>query len=318
MTTVDATKLLRLADRDIQEHRLWLKSYGVRHENEWEARLRNTPEAAIAEACVRLLITKDLSEIRPPEVPGQGGLDFYCQASLFPHPHFYVECTCFEDSTCSSMTGLPEAVEDWSGGGIVSIAKKFQARAFLTLMSRSCNRPPIESHEHSHTQSADATLHDHDNCSKRLKKQNQVTKHSLQAPVVLAIASTHETTSFVHFLSEQIAGMLLPRTALRFSYEPDITHQDVREVPLFGDSFFFKQTSANAYAAACPEISAVLLLAIPWRASNGSGRHASIALNPTAQFPFSSTWLPSIPCCQLDSEWKETNPCKWKIEWVNQ
>ncbi|MCC6682714.1 MAG: hypothetical protein IT445_17575 [Phycisphaeraceae bacterium] len=266
----------------IQDHKQWLSCWPDRS-TKWCQLLADAPEAALAEAWVCQQLKPKLHRIEPNDAPQTGGLDFKCVPSIDSNDFFFVEVTNLESGPLTNKSGLPARVEDWKGGGVCSIHNAFRR--------------------------------------KRHEKQDQIRSHNIQGQVLIAITAFHETATFIHFDHGNAEQLLIPPDSRCFTYskigDPDFRPETWVE-PSFQDALFFKPgTASNTYRAACPDLSGVLLCAIPWRDTITGKAEISLILNPTADSRFDPAWLPEIPCCQLQSDWEQVHPCQWTVEWMN-
>lgn len=208
----------------IAEHKEWLAQWPD-HRAAWQQRYAQDPEAAIAEAWVQRELSRQVL-VEPCEIPGQGGVDYRCQT---PEANtFAVEVANLDGDAVGKRTLLPENVEEWEGGSPGSIAGKLMGL--------------------------------------RRRKKEQLAR--IADPVLLAITCLHETVAFTHFCEGGARDLLIPPSerVITFPTEhnPDFV-PETWEKPLFDHSFFLKPgTQPSTYADACPEVSGVLLCAIPW------------------------------------------------------
>lgn len=96
----------------IQSHREWLERFPSAHGNRWENLLRDQPEAAVCEACVRQVLDDHVEVVEPGEDPSHGGPDFRCSQR---GQIFYVESTCITSHVATEETGLSSTL-DIDGG----------------------------------------------------------------------------------------------------------------------------------------------------------------------------------------------------------
>jgi hypothetical protein len=121
--------------RDIlADHRKWLAGF-PKYGAHWERRLREQPEPAIMEACVRSYLAGQVDSVEPAEDLASGGPDFRCRSG--PRA-FYIESTCLTIDAVTKATKLsPSAtgraanygtLTDLVKGAVVDKAKQIGSR----------------------------------------------------------------------------------------------------------------------------------------------------------------------------------------------
>lgn len=109
--------------RDIlADHRKWLAGFS-KHAAQWERRLRNQPETAIVEACVRNYLASQVDSVEPAEDLASGGPDFCCRSG--PRM-FYVESTCLTVDAVTKSTNLSPSATGQAGnyGTLTDVVKR--------------------------------------------------------------------------------------------------------------------------------------------------------------------------------------------------
>lgn len=264
----------------IKRHETWLREHSLRAATEWGHRLSNDCESAIAEAWVANVLANGGIDITPRDVGPQGGPDFACKSA--EGEVFFVEVANLDTDALTTDTGLPVSVDAWQGGGVGCIL----TRIF----------------------------------NKRRNKHEQVKKHQISDPVVLAFTGFHETATFIHFSKSSVEMALVPPTQLCIPI-PNRSRETraAFEEPILDTSLFFKRLSnRSVFTSACPELSAVLFFAIPWKTAEGDKPVVRGVLNPTALHALNPRTLPFIPFYQLTEGWDKTDPCSWEVNWVNE
>lgn len=260
----------------------WLSAHSPQHESRWTSELKGSNyEAAIAEAWCWHVVSPQTQTIEIHETPGQGGLDFVCTPQGDHQSQFYIEVAALRADATSERTQLPYSVNEWSGGFPGDLADKFK--------------------------------------SKRRNKHEQILKAKIDDPTIVAFATLHPTAAFVHFGRTEAERLLIPPTQRCVPILPkDLESLGSWEEPLFDNTLFFKRgPRPKTYMPTCPEISAVMLCAIPWREVDNNRKCVYLILNPTALHPLDSAWLSHFDCCKLQHDWKDVDPCRWHVEWTN-
>ncbi len=88
----------------LADHRKWLSGFSdERRISQWERRLKDQPEPAIVEACVRSYLASQVDSVEPAEDLASGGPDFRCRRGC---QTFYVESTCLTVDSVTNATKL--------------------------------------------------------------------------------------------------------------------------------------------------------------------------------------------------------------------
>jgi hypothetical protein len=258
----------------IAEHEAWLKAFPD-HLAAWHNRLRENEESAIAEAVVRRLLVPQVSKIEPHEMPGQGGFDFVCRPNVDLNAEFFVEVTNLGTKALITHTCLSESIDGYAD-------QTFTSGSIAKFVR-----------------------------GRRQKKQDQIKHQGPGGPVLIVLTAFHRTASFVHFSESGVVDLLRPPTIRRMP----IGGGESWEEPVFEDSVFFRPgTCPHPYRSACPEVSAVALCAIPWLDEETRDTPTYVAMNPNASYPIDPKWIPSWPCYCLDGDWKNQDPCHWRVK----
>ncbi len=94
--------LIKLYQDELADHRHWLAMF-PEHTAQWKHRLRDQPEPAIVEACVRSYLAGYVDSVEPAEDLASGGPDFRCRRGS---RIFYVESTCLTIDAVTNATKL--------------------------------------------------------------------------------------------------------------------------------------------------------------------------------------------------------------------
>jgi hypothetical protein len=103
----------QIYERQIQSHRQFLSGFEGQRLKRWEELLSHAPEAAIVDACTRMLLDEHTQRVEPFEHLSDGGPDYICYQG---NKHFYVEATCLQRATVTENTGLdpsPRGAQDF-------------------------------------------------------------------------------------------------------------------------------------------------------------------------------------------------------------
>ena len=260
--TTTTSSIMEQHCRLIAEHRSWLKHIDPKLLASWEGILKSKPESAVAEAWVRKLMASYDLNPKPAEKQGKGGLDFICTACEKGKDIFYVEVANFDAKAIGKKLGQPEHMDSCTSGPVTSPFPEFLV--------------------------------------KRRKKQDQVAKHQINRPTVLAFTCFQEVVSNLFFDDHLITELMIPQ----------LNHGK----PFFNRTLFFKEgNERGSYTDACPDISAVMICAPIWNYSSTQQPVINLVLNPSAAREFDPAWMPKIDCHKLSDTWRDIDPCQWQV-----
>lgn len=91
----------------VDNHLKWLSQFDSQHTRNWNKIFCNNPEAATAEAAVRIILQENSNFVQPNEISNSDGKspDFLCKQA---GTEFFVEVTCIQIDRASKETGLTE------------------------------------------------------------------------------------------------------------------------------------------------------------------------------------------------------------------
>ncbi len=130
----DVANLIKLYQDELADHRNWLAMF-PEHAAQWEHRLKDQPEPAIVEACVRSYLAGQVNSVEPAEDLASGGPDFRCRRG---GRIFYVESTCLTIDAVTNATKLtPSATGQAANyGTLTDLVKRECVNKAAQLSSR--------------------------------------------------------------------------------------------------------------------------------------------------------------------------------------